>query len=394
MVEGGGGPAFPVLFFDGEREMNIGDVKINPTLEYKPFQLMLSQKIGISPNQISIYLVDRRKHASPPFSEERRRIPITGKVNFGLICRQKDCCFLVVLKRSRKSRNRRERMISGVEFSDFLPENEFTPPPMHTMPENLILLRRNQQLPFYDQITQSGLADLNDRLQNLRVQRENYQFAMAKGNLNSPNYSPGGHGLEPRWSPNLDVDLIPNIDGSFPVVPSPTMMMTKTESKKPFCGECVNAMKNGSATTSFHHCVNDARFKPPVCYGTHDLCDCGTRSRRTGFSPVHQVPRLNPVQAQVESFMGERAWGLLHLQRELWNRIYLNRVLPGGGLGMMSSAHGGTGVFLPRTPNNNMQPPRNHTHSCVRKGHRMMSKHDIQLPPRKILLNRRREETR
>lgn len=255
MVEGGGGPAFPVVFFDGEREMNIGDVKINPTLEYKPFQQMLSQKIGISPNQISIYLVDRKKNPKSPFSEDRRRIPITGKVNFGLICRQKDCCFLVVLKRSRKSRNRRERTINGLEFADFLPENEFSRPTMHSVPENLILLRRNQQLPFHDQITQSELADLNDRLQSFRVQRENYQMAMAKGNLNSPSFSLD-HGLDPNPIPNTSMDLVPNIDDWYWVRPG-TMMMTNNDTKKAFCEECVKAEKNGS-TTSFHPCVNDA----------------------------------------------------------------------------------------------------------------------------------------
>ncbi|KAL8526983.1 hypothetical protein ACS0TY_016013 [Phlomoides rotata] len=259
MVEGGGGPSFPVVFFDGEREMNIGDVKINPTLEYKPFQLMLSQKIGISPNQISIYLVDRRKNHKAPFSEDRRRIPITGKVNFGLICRQKDSSFLVVLKRSRKSRSRRERMVHGLEFSDYLAENEYPPQAMRSVPDNWILLRRNQQqqAPFHDQITQSELADLNDRLQELRVQKENYQMAMAKPyNLNPPNFAPGS-GFDPTRIPNMSIGL-PNIDDFYSAPPATMMMMTNDEHRdRVYCEECANAEKNGS-TTSFHPCVNDA----------------------------------------------------------------------------------------------------------------------------------------
>ncbi|PIN04001.1 hypothetical protein CDL12_23468 [Handroanthus impetiginosus] len=247
MVEGGGGgPAFPVVFFDGEREMNIGDVSINPALEYKPFQLMLSQKIGISPNQISIYLVDRKKNSKSSFSEDRRRIPITGKVNFGSICRQKDCCFLVVLKRSRKSRNRRERMISSVEFADFLPEDEFPQTPSRPMPDSLILLRRDQPASFYDQITQSEIDELNGRLQSLRIQAENYQKAMAKGNVNYP---------ELFVDPNLNLDSFPAID-DIHRVNSTKLMMTKNETNKAFCEECRNAKKDGE-TASFHHCVND-----------------------------------------------------------------------------------------------------------------------------------------
>ncbi|KAL3628146.1 hypothetical protein CASFOL_027192 [Castilleja foliolosa] len=251
MVEGGRGPSFPVLFFDGEREMNIGEVKINPTLEYKPFQIMLSQKIGISPNQISIYLVDRNRNPKAPFSEDRRRIPITGKVNFGLICRQKDCCFLVVLKRSRKSRNRRERASNGVELADFLTRSDFShPPQMRSMPENLVLLRRNQKLPFYDQITQSELADLNDRLERLRIQRENCQMAMGKGSFDS------GHGM--------GTNSILRSDECRAAAQTAAMMMTNNETGKVFCEECENAARNGN-TASFHPCVNDAvitRFTP------------------------------------------------------------------------------------------------------------------------------------
>lgn len=257
MVEGvGGGPAFPVVFFDGEKEMNIGDVRINPTLEYKPFQHMLSRKIGISPNQISIYLVDRWKSPKSPFSEDRRRIPITGKVNFNLICRQKDCCFLVVLKRSRKARNRRERAMNGLDFADVSPEREFSRPAMHSAPDNLILLRRNQQVPsFHDQIVQSELAELNDRLQSVEAQRENFQMAMARGNLNAP-YFISENGSGRSYAPGISMDLAPSLDDWNPFNPS-TMIMTNNDTRKAYCEECVKAEMNGSVP-SFHRCVNDA----------------------------------------------------------------------------------------------------------------------------------------
>lgn len=248
MVEDSGGPEFPVAFFDGEKEINIGSVKINPALQYKPFQLMLSQKIGISPNQISIYLVDTRKVPALPFPEYRRRIPITGKVNFGLICRQKDCRFLVVLKRSRKSRNRRERVTNGVEFSDdfILDRIEFSSPP--PPPKSLILLKRNQPPPFYDRIPPSELAALNDQLQRFRFQRENYPLASGKGGeVNLPNF---GSGHVKYLNPSLNLDMVP-----FPDFDD----YTKNLEDKLFCQDCVNADCEGK-TPSFHPCVRDAEI--------------------------------------------------------------------------------------------------------------------------------------
>ncbi|KZV15639.1 hypothetical protein F511_38639 [Dorcoceras hygrometricum] len=280
MVDGAGLTLFAVVFYDGEREMNIGNVQINPALEYKPFQLMLSQMIGISPNQISIYLVDRKKNQALPFTEDRRRIPITGKVNFGLICRQKNCYFLVVLKRSRKSRNRRERIGDIVEYSDCITENQFSPPPEHLVPDKLILLRRDQPVQFYDQITQPELSVLNSRLQNLRLQRERYLLAMARGDPNPPNI---GSGPDPIRISN------PKYFG----VPS---SMAKSDGAKTLCSECVEEKNAG--TPSFHACVRDAvvtrfasRFGPanrPVKPLPWKLYELFPSNRKNSFSKNRQ----------------------------------------------------------------------------------------------------------
>lgn len=91
---------FPVIFFDGECETNIGHVVVYPSLDYKTLQSFLSHKIGISPSQFSVYLAD---------AKTSRKIPITGKANFSAICRETDCFFLVSLRRSRDPRSRRLR---------------------------------------------------------------------------------------------------------------------------------------------------------------------------------------------------------------------------------------------------------------------------------------------
>ncbi|EPS68389.1 hypothetical protein M569_06383 [Genlisea aurea] len=248
MAEDGGRKVeFPVVFFDGEREMDIGYVAIGPEMQYKPFQLMLAQKIGISPNQISIYFVDRNKSPKPPFSEERRRFPVTGKVNFAAICRMKECSFLAVLKRSRKSRNRRMRHIGGVEFGDCAPEKEVllmtTPEPR--MPKDPpVLLRRNHTASLYTHINPLDLDVLNGRLRSLMVQR-NYQAAIMKAITESPRSA-----LDPK----LIADLFTAEDG----VSTRRMSVEEkvTADEKALCEDCCNAAQEGN-TTSFHLCIND-----------------------------------------------------------------------------------------------------------------------------------------
>lgn len=249
MVDGGGGAVFPVIFFDGERDMNIGEIKVHPMLEFKSLQLMMSQKIGISPNQISIYLYDQKTG---------QRTPITSKVNFAVVVCRKDCFFHVILKRSRKSKARRLRS-NGLDYGDYLLENDYSPP-SPPPPDNVILLRRNHPemnlnmnvlpgpdypTPFYDQITQSELAGLNDRLQNLKIQRENFVSAMAKQpsimNQNFIIRTPAP--APPNFNPLYDSKLFPRIQET----------LTK---KVPVCEYCANKKKNDE-TPSFHHCVND-----------------------------------------------------------------------------------------------------------------------------------------
>ncbi|WMV52495.1 hypothetical protein MTR67_045880 [Solanum verrucosum] len=228
MVEGGKGSVFPVIFFDGEREMNIGNIIIQPTLVFKPFQLMISERIGISPNQISIYLCDRKGYNNR--FEDRRKMPVTGKANFAVISREKNCFFLVVMKRSRKARNRKVKS-NSMEFGEFLEETVFS----HlSSSENLILLRRNQteMNQLYDRITQMELTSMNERVQNLQLQRETFDLVMQNPNPN----------------PNLmhlnNPSSFPRIQDTFPT-------------KKSLCYECANTSSNGE-TSTFHHCNNDA----------------------------------------------------------------------------------------------------------------------------------------
>ncbi|VFQ74159.1 unnamed protein product [Cuscuta campestris] len=265
MVAGGGGAAFPVVFFDGQQEVDIGRMRVNPMMEFKNFQFTISRRIGISPNQISIYLCNRKS--------DRKKTPITGKVNFEFIVAcEKDCFILAVLKRSRKSARRRRPRVNWMEeCEDLLWESQFAArsPPVG----NLILLRRNQpefhvsmmnpadpvlsgfRPPQFDQISQAELAGLNNRLQDLNIHKQNYAMAMARSNPDpSPNPKilphPDPTSLDdPEPSSGPDPNGLPDIEEIYSAM---------TENYIGKCEECggKKKKKNGEPT-AFHPCPDD-----------------------------------------------------------------------------------------------------------------------------------------
>ncbi|GKA99219.1 hypothetical protein Tco_0827156 [Tanacetum coccineum] len=89
---------FPVHLYDGRSEITAGNIKIHSDLHFKQFQFNLSQLLGISYNNITTYLID---------NHNRRKILITGRVNFAVLLREVNCYFLVVLKRSRRDRRKK-----------------------------------------------------------------------------------------------------------------------------------------------------------------------------------------------------------------------------------------------------------------------------------------------
>ncbi|MCO5609670.1 hypothetical protein L7F22_063901 [Adiantum nelumboides] len=98
---------YPLIFFDGEQEQDKGFVGIHSVLTFKRFQSLLSQKTGISPNQLSTVFVCRKTFKG---SEKKQRLPINGNTNFNILLNQhnptkeRDCFFLVSVKKSKKER--------------------------------------------------------------------------------------------------------------------------------------------------------------------------------------------------------------------------------------------------------------------------------------------------
>lgn len=169
----GAGASLPVVFFNGDSEIDAGDVVIFPSLEFKAFQAIISHKIGISPHQISIYL-DHPAKKPRSFSDRRKRSPITSKVNFASVLRHRDSFFIAVLKKPRTERRRR-RKHHHQHAEEALPSEADS-----SNPEKLVLLRRGEGMPspfagyfspLYGQIVPLDYF-------GLQKQRENYMNAM------------------------------------------------------------------------------------------------------------------------------------------------------------------------------------------------------------------------
>jgi hypothetical protein len=97
---------YQVVFYDGEQEHDKGVVGVHSVLTFKRFQVLMSQKTGIPANQLSAVFVCRRTVKD----DKRQKLPINENTNFNIILnqhnpsREKDCHFLVSIKKSKKER--------------------------------------------------------------------------------------------------------------------------------------------------------------------------------------------------------------------------------------------------------------------------------------------------
>ncbi|CAI9097608.1 OLC1v1034079C1 [Oldenlandia corymbosa var. corymbosa] len=291
MVDGGGGASFPVVFFDGEREINIGNIRVQPMLEFKMFQKMIADGIGISPNQISIYIIHNGSS-----KEERRKIPITGKVNFSLIIRQKDCFFLVILKRSRRYRGRKLRF-NGVDYQDFYSEDDFLPSPP---PENVVLLRRNvpefatgggldgYPKPYNQQVNQLGYGHPQD----FKLQGDDYRMATVQpGNYLGQNLSMGGANY---LNPYQDHGSFSRIEETM------TKNVRGIDGYRATCEECRNAMDAGGSAP-FHACANDPLIEKSNIVYSDSNSDAFVSNGKTKLDKAPQQSKISGDEIRTES---------------------------------------------------------------------------------------------
>ncbi|KAK3243373.1 hypothetical protein CYMTET_44149 [Cymbomonas tetramitiformis] len=98
---------YPVIFFDGETERDAGCIGVHSVLTFKRFQSLMSQKTGLSVNQLSAVFVCRRTVNDV---EKKQKLPINENTNFCIILnqhnpsRERDAHFLISVKKSKKDR--------------------------------------------------------------------------------------------------------------------------------------------------------------------------------------------------------------------------------------------------------------------------------------------------
>jgi hypothetical protein len=163
-----GSASFAVVFADGNREINVGTVVVDPSLNFKRLLSILSQRIGISPHQFSVYLAT---------SGSDRKIPINSKVNLAALNHDGGGYYFFV-KRSRRSKKASPPNKNG----------KGSPPNKKNLPENVMLLRRgrDRDAAFADSGFMSpsppplilDRGQYEKRMMNLRLEREVFLMNM------------------------------------------------------------------------------------------------------------------------------------------------------------------------------------------------------------------------
>ncbi|MCO5610365.1 hypothetical protein L7F22_064601 [Adiantum nelumboides] len=125
---------YPVIFHDGEREHDKGHIGVHSVLTFKRFQALLSQKVGLPAGQVSAVFVCRR--TAKDTDTKRQKLPINENTNFNIILNQhnpkseKDCHFLVSMKKSKKERKgsrRRSAEMENGEDGSVSPRGDVSP---------------------------------------------------------------------------------------------------------------------------------------------------------------------------------------------------------------------------------------------------------------------------
>ncbi|KAL5709172.1 hypothetical protein ACHQM5_019890 [Ranunculus cassubicifolius] len=174
----------PVVLYDGQHEIDVGNIEVDPLIEFKTLSSILSDKIGIDHDRVVISIV--KSSPSPP----RKMILHENKIFSHILQKDKDCYFLVSLK-SPQRRGRRGGRNRSVNHQDcyFTSSSQIDSLSKRLLSNPPQILRRNSTATpclaaglgssYYDQIsTQNLRLGYRDYATQLQIEKENYLMSM------------------------------------------------------------------------------------------------------------------------------------------------------------------------------------------------------------------------
>ena len=173
MVVDGEGVPFSVVYSDGVTEATVGEFTVDASFNFNKFLSFLSQKIGISPHNFSVYLATLGTN---------RKIPITAKVNVAAIVaadRAAAASSFFFVKRARRPRRSRGRNRGSRNGGANNNSNSNNSPAA-----NVVLLRRNDAVSFSGLDATVSVLDrveYEKRLRELQKEKERFMMKMATG---------------------------------------------------------------------------------------------------------------------------------------------------------------------------------------------------------------------
>ncbi|CAA7396846.1 unnamed protein product [Spirodela intermedia] len=181
--------ALRLVFANGSREVDVGEVAIDPGLGFRRLQFLVCDRIGVPAEQISLFLALRRKARSS--LEGGKRTPIDERTDFAALVREKDGVVLAQLKQMKK--DRRVKTGRNLAREEALSARGKKSPP--SFPEKTILRRPSElpsttaaaALPVLAENGQGLMGPFNyESLRNLQIQRERYLLSTAPAAVHRP----------------------------------------------------------------------------------------------------------------------------------------------------------------------------------------------------------------
>ncbi|KAF5783744.1 hypothetical protein HanXRQr2_Chr11g0511421 [Helianthus annuus] len=258
--------SFPVVLYDGIRETLVGNVQIHPDLVFKSFQTKLTEITGISYNNLTTYLVDSSKSKTSP---DRRKILITGKVNFAVVVRETNCYFFAVLKRSRRDRRRKAVKPSDLHVSTVSPDDL----------SRISLNRNNLNVKPSDlDVSSDDLSRISLNRNGLNVKPSDLDVSsvdLSRFSLNHNGFNRSycyddrfhdllmnrvnrGKYMNVILNSGYEFDSDSRLDTNFPTIEDayPRVYDEQRNVNRSLCEDCTVAKKQRKSP-EFHHCVYD-----------------------------------------------------------------------------------------------------------------------------------------